>query len=72
MSYNFKKKTCDRCGVHQDNAPYINTGIDHPKYCRSNSFRLSTDGGVLCAECHKEEGLKKLFDLMDKREKKCQ
>ncbi len=67
--YNFDKETCDRCGIHKDNAPTVDTGINHPQYRYSNSFYLNTNGRVLCTKCHKEEELESLFKLMDKRDK---
>ena len=58
MAYDFDKKTCDECKAKKTGNETIET-----------SFRLSYDGGVLCARCHKEKKLKELFELMDARER---
>jgi len=70
MSYNFDKDICDRCGISKKEAEKypIDTGINHPFYRYSTSFYLDTNGGVLCAKCHKETELESLFKLMDKLE----
>ena len=66
MAYNFDKDTCDVCGITQEEAKKypVDTGINHPEYCKSTSFRLSYDGGVWCARCHKEKSIKEVCDLM--------
>jgi hypothetical protein len=69
MVYNFEKDTCDRCGVSQENAPIVDTGINHPEYRYSNSFQLGLDGSVLCMSCHREFALERLFVVMDARDK---
>ena len=71
IGYNFKKETCDVCGISKEkrkNMPPMQTGINHPEYCLTTSFKLGFDGSVLCPECSKEKQLKELFDLMDRRE----
>jgi uncharacterized protein with PIN domain len=75
MAYNFDKNTCDRCGTTKEEAKKhpVDTGINHPEYRYSTSFKLGFNGEVHCAKCHKEltlENLFKLMDKMDKREKK--
>lgn len=65
MAYNFKKDTCDRCGINKKDAPIVDTGINHPIYCRGNSFHLGIGGSVLCTPCHREKGLEDLFHEMD-------
>lgn len=73
MAYNFNKETCDKCGItkaQREKLPPMPTGIGHPEYCETKSFRLDYDGSVLCPECHKEKQLESLFRLMDARDKK--
>lgn len=63
MAYNFKKDTCDICGVKEEKVKF--------EYQRTQpSFRLGIDGEVWCGKCHQEKELKELFELMDKKEKK--
>lgn len=73
MAYNFKKKTCDKCGITQAAAnkkPPLDTGIDHPLYRYTTSHRLGADGSVLCAWCHREKELEDLFAAMDRAEER--
>ena len=66
MSYNFTKKTCDRCGVNEKNGQYVTETYAYGRTGKSNSFRLALDGGVLCAPCHQEKQLTDLFNKMGK------
>jgi len=57
------------CGITPDKADKQKHGAystrgqyGSPQF--ETSFRLSFDGGVLCAKCHKESSLKQVFDLM--------
>lgn len=65
--YNFDKDTCDRCGMTKEEAKNhpVDMGIECYPFRYSTRFYLSIDGGVLCAGCHKETELEKLFKLMD-------
>jgi len=63
MAYNFKKKTCDICGVREEKVKF-----DFLR--KQESFLLGYNGEVWCAKCHKEKELKDLFKLMDIRDAK--
>jgi hypothetical protein len=67
MAYNFTKNTCDRCGITKEKAMNhpVDTGINHPQYRYSTSFKLGFNGEVHCARCSKEIGLEQLFRAMD-------
>ena len=67
MGYNFDKNTCDVCGVTQKEAKKypVDTGINHPVYCKSTSFRLSYSGEVWCARCHREKEIEGVCNLME-------
>lgn len=65
--YDYKKDVCDRCHTTKEEALKhpVDVGINHWLYRYSTSFYLNTDGGALCAKCHKEKGLEDLFKTMD-------
>ena len=67
MAYNFKKNTCDKCGIDKEEAKKypIDTGINHPQYRYSTSFHLGLNGSVLCAKCNREEEIRLVFAAMD-------
>jgi len=74
MSYNTDDNhPCDICSItpeeaeKQNHGAYFERGSERRRSFET-SFRLSYDGGVMCAKCHKEHSLKQIFDLMDKRE----
>jgi hypothetical protein len=71
MAYNFNKKTCDRCGITEEEAKKypVETGINHPFYNKTTSFFLGIDGSVTCARCHGEKELEDLFRVLDKKER---
>lgn len=72
MAYNWEKQTCDDCGISKEEAkkrPPTPTGIKHPVYSHSTSFRLGLNGDVRCAACHRENELKQLFAQIDARKK---
>lgn len=75
MAYNTDENhTCNRCGITPKQAEEQGIGAfvrrgQHQEAKFETSFKLSYDGGVLCARCHKEKSLKSLFDLMDRRDK---
>lgn len=48
----------------------VDTGINHPEYCRTLSFYEQRYGSkkYLCAKCHRESELKSLFEAMDRRD----
>ena len=47
----------------------VDTGINHPEYCRTLSFYLNQKTGKhMCARCHREDEIRSLFELMDKRD----
>lgn len=66
MAYNFKKKTCDKCGAKE------NKQSNYYQLRPEESFRLGFNGEVWCAKCHKEKELESLFNLMDARDKRAQ
>ena len=76
MAYNTDDNApCDKCGITSEQADKQRHGayFTRGQYGRrqfETSFRLSYDGGVLCAKCHKEDSLKSLFELMNKKEQK--
>lgn len=62
---------CDKCGIGEKDYdkihPWSNWNYNRDPLA---SFRLSTNGGVLCGACHKEKELEDLFKLMDARDEK--
>lgn len=63
MAYNFKKDTCDICGIKEEKVEF--------EYQRKRpGFRLGWNGEVLCGKCHQEKELKSLFSMMDARDAK--
>lgn len=48
----------------------VNTGINHPEYCRTYSFYSNVKKEMFCPRCHKESEIKALMDLLEARENK--
>ncbi len=74
MTYNTNDNApCDICGITSEQADKQEIGAYYTRGGITKfetSFRLGYNGSVLCARCNKEESLKELFTLMEKKRKK--
>ena len=68
---------CDNCGITEKEAEKQNHGVDVTRgqyevteFETSFSLKQGPEGKYLCAVCSQEERMKKLFDTMDKLEKR--
>jgi hypothetical protein len=67
---------CQICGITAEQSVKkgpVETGINHPEYSETYSFFTDSQnktGLYMCPRCHRENSVKKLFDFMDKRDKK--
>jgi len=62
---------CSRCGITEEEFYKTHPRrINYLNYNPLDSFFTDADNNHFCGPCHKETQLEKLFDLMDKKEKK--